>query len=625
MSQHSDISSTERLLDLIRRKKDDAPAAEQIVRDEPTTGISIKSYSPKTLPFLKTNTVGVEIGHDYLRMVMAAKSDNKWKLPAVKKTPIPVGLSRDSDDFIQLLKRELTAFLGAKKHQIWVVALSGQVEIRHLRIPKVQKKQIEDVVYWSVKKDFPFDEKESILDFEVLGEVVDQGIAKMSVMVYIAPRQVAENLKSLFSRAGYSLAGISITSLAIQNLFRTGWITGTGESVACLHVGFSYSRIDIFARGCLMMTRDIKTGTNSMVESFVDTYNEKIRPSLPGQAEEIGMEEARKIVYCLSSEAPQLSEGDKGYGLQSEEIFDMLQPVLERLVRQVERTFEYYAGNLGRDKVLKIYVSGAIDANMKLVTYIGGHLGIDAEALDPLGEQAPPYYKDGRYLPSISERMGYAPALGLALADEALTPNLLFTYRDKEKAASIARINKNIFLAFIAAVCICSGLFFYQQHAIAQKKAVIAGMDRELSQYSPPVSRAVVMEAAARSSQRQTSARDIRSRYLGMAVISELCAMTPPNIQFIRLHLNLSPARAEIKQNQAGDPPKKAPATRADEIIEIEGLVTGGRDVAETVLAGYAMSLENSPMFMQVAVQKSANEQLKNGEALHFVIRMKVE
>ncbi|MBA4395886.1 MAG: hypothetical protein C0394_00630 [Syntrophus sp. (in: bacteria)] len=625
MSLHSDISSTERLLDLIRRKKDGVPASEQSVRDEPTTGISIKSYSQKALPFQKTNTVGVEIGHDYLRMVMAAKSDNKWKLPAVKKTPIPTGLSRDSNDFVQLLKRELTAFLGAKKHKIWVVALSSQVDIRHIRIPKVQKKQIEDVVYWSVKKDFPFDEKESILDFEVLGEVVDQGIAKVSVMVYIAPRQVAENLKSLFSRAGYSLAGITITPLAIQTLFRTGWITNAGESVACLHVGFSYSRIDIFARGCLMMTRDIKTGTNSMVESFVDTYNDKIRPSLPGSAEAIGMEEARKIVYSLSSESPPLSEGDKGYGLQSEEIFDMLQSVLERLVRQVERTFEYFAGNLGHEKVIKIYVSGAIDANMKLVTYIGGQLGIDAEALDPLGEQAPPYYKDGRYLSSVSERMGYAPALGLALADEALTPNLLFTYRDKEKAASITRINKNIFLVFIAAVLICAGVFFYQQHAIAQKKALIAVMERELSQFSPPVSMAAVMEAAARSSQRQTSARDIRSRYLGMAIISELCAMTSPSIQFIRLSLNLSPARAETRQNQAGNPPKKAPALRAEEIIEIEGLVTGARDVSETILAGYAMALENSPMFMQVAVQKSSVEQLKNEDALHFVIRMKVE
>jgi type IV pilus assembly protein PilM len=358
--------------------KDIASAPGKTVRNRIKSAISLRSFSPRVLPFKKAGAVGVDIGHDDLRMVLATKSDGKWKLPALKKTPIPRDLSRTSDGFIEFLRRELSSFVGAKSYNIWTVVSPSEIEIRNLRIPKVPKKQIEDVVFWSVKKEFPFDEKESILDFEVLGEVIDQGIPKISVMAYIAPKQGAETLQRLFSRAGYPLNGISITPFAIQNLFRSGWMGAAGETIACLHVGFDYSRIDIFAGGNLTMTRDIKTGTNSMVESFVDQYNDKVRQTFSGSAEEIDMDGARKVVYALSPDSPQLSESDKGYNLQQEDIFEMIMPALERLVRQVERTCDYYNGTLGYEKVVRIHISGAIDSSMKLVAYVGSQLGIAA-------------------------------------------------------------------------------------------------------------------------------------------------------------------------------------------------------------------------------------------------------
>lgn len=623
MPQPKDISSTERLLELIRKKKDSAPASQEVVRDRTETRMPppIKAVSPRKLPFQRMNTVGVDISHDSLRMIMA---EGKSKVLAMKKVPIPPDLSRDSNEFIGILRRELPAFLGARRHKIWVAVFAAQVEIRHIRIPKVTKKQIEDVVYWTVKKEFPFDEKASILDFEVQGEVVDQGIAKMSVMVYIAPRQIVENLKDMFSKAGYPLTGISITPFAIQNLFRAGWITIAEETIASLYIGFNYSRIDIIARGNLTMTRDIKAGSNSMVESFVDHYNEKVLPTLSGPAEAIATEEARKIVYSLSPDAPQLSEGDKGYGLQKEEIFDMMLPALERMVRQVERTFEYYTGTLGYNKISRIYVSGAIDFYTKLAEYVGSQLGMAALPLDPLGEQAPSFYQEGRNISSISERMAYTPALGLALADDIHTPNLLFTHRDKEKVADVARINRTIFMGFIASVCICSGMFFYQHLAIAQKKTMAAGLDHQLSQFKPQLSKSLILEASTKASQRQNSAKTIRKRYLGTAIISELSAMTLPNIHFIHIKMKLAAVKTDIKKNQPEDPAKKESLPSVEESVEIEGLVTGERSILETTLAGYAMALKNSPMFKQIVVQKNTIEQLKNGEALHFIIQMKV-
>ena len=95
----------------------------------------------------------------------------------------------------------------------------------------------------------------------------------MAKMVYTAPREEIDELKGLFSQIGLPLTGISITPFAIQNLFKTEWIPPAVEgTVASLFIGNDFSRIDIFSKGKLIMTRGIKAGINSMVESLMERF-----------------------------------------------------------------------------------------------------------------------------------------------------------------------------------------------------------------------------------------------------------------------------------------------------------------------------------------------------------------
>jgi Tfp pilus assembly PilM family ATPase len=107
------------------------------------------------------------------------------------------------------------------------------------------------------------------------GEVVEQGINKWMTMVYTAPKDEVDELKGLFSQIGLPLSGISITPFAIQNIFKTGWMTSAVEGiVASLFIGNDFSRIDIYAGGKLIMTRGIKAGINSMVETLMERLME---------------------------------------------------------------------------------------------------------------------------------------------------------------------------------------------------------------------------------------------------------------------------------------------------------------------------------------------------------------
>jgi Tfp pilus assembly PilM family ATPase len=612
----SDITSTEKLLKVIRSKGDEAPSqavnADQI---QPRTPF-LKVPSLPLVSLKKKSTVGIDIGSEYIRMVRAADiSGGTRQILDRRRFKIPPEAPVDSPNFAAFLKSSLSTFCGSPGvSDLWVMMSAAHVEVRHVRIPKVVKKQIDNAIYWTARKENPFDENETVFDFELQGEVVEQGIPKLSAMVYTASRQEVENLKSIFSKIGWPLTGITIVPFSVQNLFRTEWIPTPEGTVVNMFIGNDFSRIDIYSGGNLVMTRGIRAGLNSMVESLAETYNGL-------KLESLTLKQGRKILGSLSPDLPPLNETDAGFGLRKDEILEMIQPALERLVSQADRTFKYYAGEMSGDRIVKIFVSCAMNIYEYVIDYVGTQLGIASEGLDPLTAQdSIPACQDVDDSDRLSERIAFGPALGLALSDKDKTPNFIFTYKEKERDASVKRINKAVFAVFLALVLICSGIFFYQSIVISQRKAVVAGLEAELAQLGSPVDRDQLLKMAAKVGQRLELSKLYSERYLGMVLIGELAALTPANVRFLNLKLNLGPVPGKDTVKASAESPK-APV----EDILVEGLIMGERQILETSLAGYMMVLEASPLFHQVTIQKNSMEPYQKGEALNFTLNLKVE
>ena len=422
MARTKDITSTEKLLNVIRSKKDEpvAPVKSPEPRDRKKGLSPVKSL--KSLPSMaslqKKGTVGVDIGHDYLRLVRAARgSDGEWQILDRRRLALPPDADRDTPRFSSFLKASLASFCGSAKQNLWTTMSTDRVDVRHIRVPKVPKKQLGNVVYWTLKKEAPVDEKETVFDFESQGEVIEQGIAKQAVMVYSTPRQEIEDLKDLFSRIGWPLTGITIVPFSVQNLFRTGWIPAVEGTIASLHIGNDFSRIDIYAGGNLVMTRGIKAGLTSMAEAVVDCVNEmKASPD----AAPLMLEQGHKIIRSLSPDSLPLEKTDSGAELSGESVCKMIEPALERLARQVERTFEHYAVTMPGNRISRIFMSSDMNIYQPIVDYVGNQLGIPSAVLDPLSGQAEDACVDVDDTNCVSERVAFAPALGLALSARRL-------------------------------------------------------------------------------------------------------------------------------------------------------------------------------------------------------------
>jgi len=626
-SAKDEISSTKKLLDLIRGKsaseKDSHETSEVLPLSRSQRA---QEFLKGLLLFKKRVNIGVEIGYTDLTLVkMVQFSESRYKLLDYKSIPFNPNVAIRSPDFYQFLRSAVTEFCGFLRNvNLWTSISTTQVDVTQIRIPRVAKKELFNAIYWTAKREMNFDEKESTFDFEVQGEIIEDGVPKTKVMTYTAPKGTMNEIRDLFAQSGVPLAGVTATSFAIQNLFRTGWVaTPNITTYANLYLSDAYSRIAIFSEGNLVLTREIKTGVDSLIISAVESFSDAIDApeSLDAlerklDALEVNWERAKALLFN-GKNTPHKSPEGAAVEPDNEKILEMVGPALERLIRQVERTFEFYA-RLGKSgAVEKLFISGAVNICEAIVSHISQSLAIKIEIIDPLNP-ANPFLTDVLPPVSVAERALYTSTMGLALSGNARTPNLLFTFNDKEKQAAVARINISIFVVFMSIISILAGYFFWQEHVSSQQQKEISRSQQQLAQYSPLVDQNLFMQTAAKVKSEQQILKANANEYLGIAVLSELSALTPNNIRLINITADLG--RLPEVAVKDGNPGQKKSISKS---LVIDGIVQGDSQTLEASLARYLMKLGSSPVFVNPAVHASSLETYQEiGEALHFVLKM---
>ncbi|MBW2170131.1 MAG: hypothetical protein JRG69_12905 [Deltaproteobacteria bacterium] len=126
----------------------------------------------------------------------------------------------------------------------------------------------------------------------------------------------------------------------------------------------------------------------------------------------------------------------------------------------------------------KIYTVGEINSFKRVVDYINNQVGLPGDTIDPLALRTS-FMNDISVPGSASGRAPFAPAVGMALSNNSHTPNLLFTFEDKERMASVKRINMGIFVVFFIIMSICLGFFMWQGYEKGKKEIRVAELQHE--------------------------------------------------------------------------------------------------------------------------------------------------
>ena len=629
MAKRDEVSSTERLLDLIR---DDSKS------EYTTTGIAsqrsfghrLKSIFINPVSFRKSITVGLDLGHDDIKMVkMSQISDQKYEMLEYARIPFDQDVDRQSPQFPQFLRPIMMDFCGNSKNvKLWCTISSARVETRQIRIPKVNPKQIPNSVYWSFKKISAFDERENIFDFEILGESEENDRPKIDVMAYTALQKEIRELKELFSKAGFPLQGISIVPFAFQSLLRAGRL-GTDEmNVSSLYIGRDWSRIDIFSEGNLMLSRGIKAGVKTMIEALRteiegNLFELSIAKSPTKDPARIGaikkklkneLEQAQQHFFGVIHDRAPSPLDERQRLLKEDKIFKMILPALERLVRQVERTLRHFSLNYENARVGKIFISSGVNPHQRIVDYIGEELAIPTETLNPFAD-SDNFLSLAPGPDEPSEQSAFVPAMGMALSSNARTPNFLYTYKDKQKSARTQWVNRGVFAGFLLVIVFCVGVSFWQDRQVKDKEYRLRQLQRQLENVTLRVDKNLILKLVAETQASRREIKGIGKKYFGVAVISEITDLTPASVRLISISTKLA--------NSPGKKKGKKTASKNRTLV-LDGIVEGDRLILESTLAGYLMDLKNSPMLDQPKISKKSFERYKDKDVLRFTARLKL-
>jgi hypothetical protein len=239
-----------------------------------------------------------------------------------------------------------------------------------------------------------------------------------------------------------------------------------------------------------------------------------------------------------------------------------------------------------------------------------------------------PFSESGNFLPhvpvpdSVSERSSFAPAMGMALADNSRTPNFLHTYKDRRQGMRNRRINNAVLAAVILLMTVCVGLSFWQEGLIRDKGEQKVQLQQHLEAYNLRVDKNIILKLVEDIRIKNRADRAIGKKYLNLAVIGEVVNLTPANIRLLSISTQLGPLPDQKPPVEAKNKKQKEKVKPPPKILILEGIVRGDRLSLEAALAGFLMELKNSPLFDQPTINKKSFEFSGNNEVLRFTAKL---
>lgn len=551
--------------------------------------------------------VGVEIGHSTIYMVRLRKAaEGNIVLEKCQSFSFDPSLDVKTLSFSSILKGALKEFVGSsKEHVIWVASPKlDQTRLHHIKIPKVNSTRLSGAVYWGLQREETFVEEETVVDFQV--EEGAESKSTLNVSGAIIARECIEEVQQGFSQAGYSLTGIGVPLFALRNLVNRLSEERQEAPVLICQLGHSATSVSVLLNDQLVFTRNIPLGLQSFAEILIKELDTTLSE-----------EEACELVLKLGVEKETLSPDE---GLRHEKALALLHPALERKVRQIQRTIEYYQSNFNTEPMETIFLGGEITARGYLFDFLSGQLSTQVIAIDPF--ETPDLQAKGGLPEDKGERIAYGPAFGLALEGSQAGINLAHTYKERESEKKNSKLSLIVTILLLLLTVAVTLFYNSQRLTLRDLDAQKNNLEKSLNDLGPRLTGATVSKAMASVRTLQKRRREATKRYEGLALLSEITRLTPENISLLHISAAMGSAITFLDATANRSDPVEGVATERG-TLRLRGLVSGERTSLETSLTIYIARLDQSGLFRKVEVKSTELVESLGNKYLTFTLNLR--
>lgn len=547
--------------------------------------------------------VGAHLDIDSLRVVEVSRG----RVARWASVPYPPGVAPGAPTFPAFLKQSMADFHSAfHRASLWVVGPLPSLQVRFLSLPRTRPRQLPNLVYWTFRKEIPFDPAQTIFDYDTEGDAAAAGAAKKTTdaTAYTVSRGDVDALVGQFETAGLPVDGVVIPSFALRNLFGVRPLAHAGPALG-LYVGSDSSALLFFKGKQVIAHRVFKTGMNVMLDVLRDRY--------PDWSLAKTYQAIRAALAAPVAPAP----SDEPGAVDAARIAETVHVAFDRLIQQVERSLSAYQTGKSEEEIQNIYVAGSVAGLPGLVKELGAKLGLASAPLDLF---RPGLLEAGVAPPAGPEAAGMLTlALGAAFSDPARTPNLLHTYVGRAQAARRARWRLAAVAGGIVGLILLAAAGGWIGQRNRRLRAELDAVQVQIRQFAPYPDRAMIQAMLADAARDSRQMKNMAGRSLPVAALNQLARDTPPDVRLTSIALERD---AETK---TGKKSKDAAAAGPKIRLELNGMVLGPPGAQESKLASYVLRLEDAESFERVVVNRSEEGREGQQQVLLFALDMRMD
>lgn len=317
--------------------------------------------------------IGLDIGSQSIKVVELEPSGTGYRVLHAGSGATPPGAVREGGvtepSVLGDAIKKVLASAGVRRGRV-VSAVGGQtVIVRELKMPRMEKGDLQQAVRFEAGRYLPYSVRDVSMDFDILGELVEEGQPKVEVLLVAARQEVVGRHLDALRGAGLQPFVLDVESFATMRALSTGTpAEGTPQAVVYVSLGAESTDVLITEGDRLRLTRNLNIGGNNLTRAVAARLDVDF-----SVAEGLKRERGRVLL-----------EGEPLPDDQSVlSIHEAMLPTLTDLATELRRSLDYFQTRWRDSRIGKVLLSGGTARLGNLDRFLSLELGIETVVGDP--------------------------------------------------------------------------------------------------------------------------------------------------------------------------------------------------------------------------------------------------
>jgi type IV pilus assembly protein PilM len=312
--------------------------------------------------------VGLDIGSSAVKAVELKGSGRSYKVTAFGVEPVPPdsivdGAIIDGAAVADAI-RHLFESKNIKTKNVAASLAGNAVIVKKITLPKMTEQELAESIYWEAEQYIPFDIQDVNLDYQVVGQGNGAASGTMDVLLVAAKKEKIADYTGVITRAGRAPVIVDVDAFALQSAYEVNYGLDTAQVIALVNFGASAVNINILSGGQSLFTRDISIGGNAYTDALQRELN------LPYET------------------ADALKRGVPINGCSIEMARPILRAVTENVLLEIQKTFDFFRGTTGADRIDRLVVSGGASRVDGFIEMLAERFDLRVELFNPFRKVA---------------------------------------------------------------------------------------------------------------------------------------------------------------------------------------------------------------------------------------------